>query len=58
MWLAFVSGLFESMGQRFAGDYFYLIVWGLRLVVFGVICATAWRGYVGVYRDGDLLIDD
>lgn len=56
--LVVITGMFEGFGESIAGDYYGLVMWGLRALLFVVICVIGWRNYTGVYRDCDLLVDD
>lgn len=58
IWLALVTGVVEAIGEPFFGKYHIVIIWGLRILSLGVACIIVWRIYIGVSRDGDLLIDD
>jgi hypothetical protein len=55
--LGVVEVVYNQIGPFVAGDYFTLILWGIRLVTFAVFAFIAWRLSVGL-RNGDLLIDD
>jgi hypothetical protein len=55
--LGLASFLYDQIGPSVAGDYFTLILWGIRLVTAAVIGFISWRLYIG-FRDGHLLVDD
>jgi hypothetical protein len=58
VWLLFVTGVFQAVGERFAGEYFGRIVFGLNCLVVLVIAWRTWRVYSGIYRTHDLLLDE
>jgi hypothetical protein len=55
--LGVVEVVYNQIGPFVAGDYFALILWGIRLVTFAVFAFIAWRLCAGL-QNGDLLIDD
>jgi hypothetical protein len=55
--LALVEGGYEQIGPIVAGDYFTMILWGIRIVTVAVFAFIAWRLCVGC-RSGYLLFDD
>jgi hypothetical protein len=55
--LGLVEVVYDQVGPFLAGDYFTLILWGIRLVTVAVMAFIIWRLYVGL-KNGDLLIDD
>ena len=58
VWLGCVTGLFEAVGEPFAGEYFDTIKSTLRGVTLVSILVMTWRLYVGSYRTSELLMDD
>ena len=57
LFLGVVEVIYDQIGPIVAGDYFTLILWGIRLVTVAVLVFIGWRLYVGC-RDGYLLFDD
>jgi hypothetical protein len=55
--LGTVTAIYDQIGPYVAGDYFTLILWGIRLVTVAVIVFITWRLSIGL-RNGDLLLDD
>ena len=55
--LGTVAVIYDRIGPFMAGEYYTLILWGIRLFTFASFACIAWRLYVGC-RDGHLLFDD
>jgi hypothetical protein len=55
--LGTVEAIYDQIGPYVAGDYFTLILWGIRLVSVAVLAFIVWRLCVGC-RNGHLLFDD